>query len=87
MKRKTQTEVFNSDFPHVDIKSTQGMLIFQGYLAGYAKRKEESINNYNSFRKRISTLEKEIEALLEHNKNLGVLVKTQDLWQKSGGEH
>lgn len=87
MIRKTQTQVFCDTFPHVDIKSTQGMLMFQGFLAGYERGISRTSNEKKTFKENISSLSEEVKGLQTHIKNLNLLIKTQDLWQRTGDEH
>lgn len=86
MNRKTQTQTFNSTFPSVDLKTTAGVLMFQGYLGGYAKCEEKYLNTFNSLRKKITCLEQEIKDLNAHISNMNVMIKKQDEWMKTGDE-
>lgn len=87
MIRKTQTQVFTDTFPHVDIKSTQGMLMFQGFLAGYERGISRTNNERKTFKENIKSLVEEVKGLKDQIKNLNILIKTQDLWQRTGDEN
>lgn len=86
MNRKTQSQVFKDAFPHVDITSTQGMLMFQGFLGGYERGHGANIYDRKAYKNNITALRLEIEDLREQLKNLNIFIKTADLWMKTGDE-
>ena len=87
MIRKTLTEVFKNDFPHVDMKTAHGILLLQGYLAGYEKGRVKHQADRSGLRLEIKKLKEEIFTLNDHIKNLNTLIKAQDSWEKTGDEH
>lgn len=87
MRRKTQTEVFKTLFPHVDMKTIQGMLMFQGFIAGYNRGIEQFATDRVSFKAQMKTLKTENADLVNQLNAMNVLIVKQDSWQKTEHEH
>jgi hypothetical protein len=86
MRRKTQTQVFKSLFPHVDLQTTQGMLMFQGFLAGYNRGIEQFQTDRVSFKAQMKTLKTENAELTTQLNSLNVMIQKQNDWMKTGDE-
>lgn len=86
MRRKTQTQVFKSLFPHVDLQTIQGMLMFQGFLAGYNRGIEQFQTDRTGFKATMKTLKTENAELIVQLQSLNTLIVKQNSWQKTGDE-
>lgn len=84
MRRRTQTEQFKICFPEVNLKTAQGMLMFQGFLAGYNKAVEGQKTDHQSYKKTIHILKTEVEELKGHISGMKLLAVNP--WDFQGEE-
>lgn len=85
MRRRTQTEQFKVCFPHVDIKTTAGMMMFQGFLAGYNKAQENHKADKDTFKRKLEVQKIEIEELKGHIQQMRLV--SFNSWDVVGDEH
>ena len=59
--RKNHEDYFRTIFPTIPKSSTTGMLLFQGYMAGYARANEHKDKVIHDLKNKITELQLQLE--------------------------
>jgi hypothetical protein len=77
MKRAGLVSIFKYTFPQVDPQSAVGMLMFQGFVAGYNKGQDANREKIKPLQNSVTAKTAEIEGLKLHIEMFNQYIKAQ----------